>query len=102
MAVTNFFRDHLWRKIVTPASNALDYVGRACTPTADYTGRPLFALAAPTSATAVTLGTRYQHTTGPLLEVTVAGTTAAGEPALPGFGLTVVSGTATFRQVTTT
>lgn len=102
MATTVFNRDFLWRKIQTPGSNALDALGRATTSTVDYSGRALFGAAAPTSATAVTLGTRYQHTTGPLLEVTVAGTTGAGEPALPGFGLTVTSGTATFRQITTT
>jgi len=102
MATTVFRRDFLWRKIVTPASDARDFINRACTATADPEGRLLFAQLAPTSATAVTLGTRYQHSTGPLLEVTVAGTTAASEPALPGFGLTVVSGTATFLQVTTT
>lgn len=101
MATTTFRRDFLWRKIVTPASNALDYVGRACTATVDYTGRALFAVPAPAVATAVTLGTRYEHSTGVVLEVTVAGTTAAGEPAAPGYNNTVVSGTATFRQVST-
>jgi hypothetical protein len=102
MATTTFNRDYLWRKVQNPGTNAVDYNGRATTSTADYNGRALFAAAAPTVATAVTLGTRYQHSTGVLLEVTVAGTTAAGEPAPPGYGLTVTSGTATFRQVTTT
>lgn len=102
MATTTFLRDYLWRRVVNPGTNATDAMGRATTSTVDYSGRALFGALAPTSATAVTLGTRYQHSTGPLLEVTVAGTTGAGEPALPGFGLTVTSGTATFRQITTT
>lgn len=101
MATTSFFYDFLLRKIVTPASNALDYVGRACTATLDYTGRNLIGAAAPTVATAVTLGTIYHHSTGPALLVITAGTTAAGEPALPGYNLTVTSGTATFRQIST-
>lgn len=101
MATTSFFRDYLWRKIQTPGSNALDSLGRACTSTADPIGRLLFATATPTTATAVTVGQRYQNASGVLLEVTVAGTTAVGEPAAPGYGQTVTSGTATFKQITT-
>ncbi|NUO34179.1 MAG: hypothetical protein HOQ18_08650 [Dermatophilaceae bacterium] len=102
MATTTFLRDFLWRKVVNPATNATDALGRATSATADYSGRALFGALAPTVATPVTLGTRYQHSTGVLLEVITAGTTAAGEPAAPGFNNTVTSGTATFRQVTTT
>ena len=102
MATSVDNRDFLLRKIQTPGTNALDYLGRACTATTDGMGRNLLAPAAPSTATAVTLGQLYMATTGVILQVTTGGTTTTGSPAPPGYGLTVTSGTAVFTQVTST
>lgn len=101
MATTTFRRDNLERKILNPGTTATDYLGRLTTATVDYIGRPLDAVLY-TISTAYTLNQRVAHSTGPVMQCTVAGTSAASEPTLPGFGLTVISGAATFRQVTTT
>lgn len=101
MATTTFRRDHLLRPIVDPTTTAKDHIGRLTTATVDYIGRPLGAVLY-TISTAYTLGQLVAHPTGPVMQVTVAGTSAATTPTLPGFGLTVVSGTVTFLQITTT
>lgn len=101
MATTLFRRDHLLRKVVDPTGTATDYLGRATTSTVDAMGRSLVAIVFPASA-AVALGSYFQNAAGTIVyKVTVAGTTAGTEPTPPGYGATVVSGTATVRQETT-
>ena len=41
MATTSFREDSSGRDLVNPATNSVDYLGRATTSTADYLGRPL-------------------------------------------------------------
>lgn len=101
MATTIFRRDHLMRDIVTPASAAEDYLGRATTATVDHLGRALVAeLWAGTHA--VTVGEYVQITaTGIVYLVTGNGTTAGSAPTPPGVGEEVTDGTATLLQITT-
>lgn len=100
MATTVFRRDHLLRKLVNPASVSVDSIGRATTSTADYIGRSLVGSVF-AGTTAVTLNSYIEVGGTTVYKVTVAGTTAAGAPTAPGYGSTVVSGTATLRQETT-
>lgn len=97
MATTTFREDYLGRDLVTPASAAADYMGRAATSTADYTGRALRRVLRANS-TAVTLGQELQFAGGSKYTVTVAGTTAASEPTPPAVGATVADGTATLLR----
>ena len=99
MATTLFRRDHLLRAVTDPTGTAKDSLGRLTTSTADYLGRSLVAKPF-AGTTAVVLGEYMQLVAGtPLFQTTVAGTTAAGAPTAPGYGNTVVSNTATFRQI---
>lgn len=101
MATTIFRRDHLFRKIVNPGTTAVDFLGRLTTSTVDSRGRALVAIDFP-ATTAVTLGQYLDvPATRIVYQVTVAGTTAGAAPTPPGVGATVVSGTATLRQITT-
>ena len=100
MATTTQKRDYMGRKLVTPGSNSLDFTGRATTSTADYTGRALIG-ATRANTTAYVVGDLKEWSTGVLMQCTVAGTSAASEPAAPGHGNTVVDGTVTWRQITT-
>lgn len=100
MATTTLRRDHLLRRLVNPASDSRDHLNRATTATVDASGRALIARDFPVSA-AVTLGEYIDiPATRIVYQVTVAGTTAAAAPTAPGVGNTVVSNTATFRQMT--
>jgi hypothetical protein len=100
MATTTLRRDYLWRRVVNPGTTATDYLGRLTTSTVDSTGRALFAADWP-GAVAVTLGQYIDDAaTRIVYQVTVAGTAAAAAPTPPGVGATVVSGTATLRQMT--
>ncbi len=100
MATTIFRRDHLLRRVVDPTGTAKDYIGRLTTSTVDSNGRALAAKDWP-GAVAVTLGEYFDiAATRIVYQVTVAGTPAAGAPTAPGVGNTVVSGTATLRQLT--
>ena len=100
MATTIFRRDHLLRRILNPGTTATDFAGRLTTATLDSLGRALVAIDFPVS-TAVTLGQFLDVVaTRIVYQVTVAGTTAAAAPTPPGVGATVVSGTATLRQMT--
>jgi hypothetical protein len=100
MAITIFRRDHLLRRILNPGTTATDYIGRLTTATVDSTGRALVAIDFPVS-TAVSLGAYLDVVASRIVYlVTVAGTTAAAAPTPPGVGNTVVSGTATLRQMT--
>ncbi|HEY6012583.1 MAG TPA: hypothetical protein VIU37_01200 [Candidatus Limnocylindrales bacterium] len=101
MAATIYRRDYLQRYVLTPTGTATDYSGRLTTTTADYMGRNLQATVYAIS-TAYTLGQVVAIPSGILLQCTVAGTSAASTPTAPGYGLTVVSGGATFLQITTT
>ena len=99
MATSVFRRDALGAKLVTPASDSKDFLGRVTTSTTDYLGRLLIGKVF-AGTTAYTLGEHIELAAGtPLFKVTVAGTTAAGAPTPPGYGLPVVSGTATLTQV---
>jgi long-subunit acyl-CoA synthetase (AMP-forming) len=100
MATTVFRRDHLLRKLVNPASASVDSIGRVTTSTTDYIGRLLVGKVF-AGTTAYTLNEYIEVGGTTVYKVTVAGTTAAGAPTAPGYGLTVVSGTATLRQETT-
>lgn len=97
MATTTFREDYLGRDLVTPASNALDSLGRATTSTADYTGRALRRVLR-ANTTAVALNQELQFTGGEKFIVTVAGTTAASAPTAPAVGATVADGTATLLR----
>lgn len=97
MATTTFRRDYLSRKLLNPASASTDYMGRSTTSTADSSGRLLVA-AVRANTTAYTLGTLVEFSTGELFLCTVAGTSAASQPAVPANGATVVDGTATWTR----
>ena len=97
MATTNFREDYLGRNLVNPASNAVDYLGRATTSTVDALGRPLRRVLRANS-TAVTLGQELQFAGGEKFVVTVAGTTAGAPPSVPAVGATVADGSATLRR----
>ena len=100
MATTIFRRDHLLRRVLNPGTTATDFAGRLTTSTADHLGRALVAIDWP-GAVPVTLGQYIDiAATRIVYIVTVAGTPAAGTPTAPGVGNTVVSGTATLRQLT--
>ena len=100
MATTTFRRDHLLRRILNPGTTATDYLGRLTTSTLDSDGRALIARDFPSSG-AVTLNEYLDVPASRIVyQVTVAGTTAAGAPTPPGVGNTVVSNTATVRQMT--
>lgn len=100
MATSVFRRDHLLRRLVTPASVSTDYTGRATTSTADHLGRSLIAIDWP-GAIAVSLGQYIDvAATRIVYVVTIAGTAGAAAPTAPGVGATVVSGTATLLQLT--
>lgn len=101
MATTTFRRDYLQRKVLNPGTTATDYLGRLTTSTVDSLGRTLYAIDYANSMV-VTQGQVVQIVaSGILLQCTVAGTCAAGIPTAPGYGLTVVSGGATFLQIST-
>jgi hypothetical protein len=98
MAVTNYREDFLGRDLVAPTVNALDYLGRAVGATTDPLGRPLRRILR-TNVAAVTLGQELSFAGGTKYIVTVAGNTAAAEPAVPAaIGDTVADGTATLRR----
>jgi hypothetical protein len=97
MATTNFREDYLGRDLINPTVNALDYLGRPVTATADGSGRPLRRVLRANS-TAVSLGQELQFTGGQKFIVTVAGTTAASAPAPPAVGATVADGSATLLR----
>lgn len=98
MATSTFKEDWLGRKLqnATPGTTdpVKDYLGRNTTATQGYAGMGLSSATWP-GAVPVTVGTEYWVVGGTLV-VTIAGTAAAGAPALPGsVGGTVVSGGAT-------
>ena len=97
MATTSFREDFLGRDLQAPTVNALDYLGRSTTSTADTTGRPLRRVIRPVSG-AVTLNQEIQTAAGTKYIVTVAGTTGASDPTPPAVGATVADGTATLRR----
>jgi hypothetical protein len=97
MATTTKRDDYLGRDLVTPASDAKDFMGRAATATADYLGR-LLTRTLRANTTAVALGDLIEFTAGSEYTVTVAGTTAASAPSVPAVGDTVVDGTATLLR----
>lgn len=97
MATTTFREDYLGRDLQAPTVNALDYLGRATTATVDTLGRSLRRVLR-ANTTAVTLGQELQFAGGTKYVVTVAGTTAASEPAPPAVGATVGDGTATLLR----
>jgi hypothetical protein len=97
MATTTFREDYLGRDLTAPASNSLDYMGRATTSTVDSLGRSLRRVIRPISA-AVTLGQEIQVTDGKKYIVTVAGTSGATDPTPPAVGSTVADGTATLLR----
>jgi len=100
MATTIFRRDHMLRRILNPGTTATDYLGRLTTATLDSLGRPLIAIDFP-GAVPVNLGDYIDVPASRIVyRVTVAGTPAAGAPTPPVVGSTVVSGTATFLQLT--
>jgi hypothetical protein len=97
MATTNLREDYLGRDLQAPTVNALDYLGRVVTATADTAGRGLRRVLRPVSG-AVTLNQEIQVADGKKYIVTVAGTTGASDPTPPAVGATVADGTATLRR----
>lgn len=105
MATTTQRADYMGRALVTPTSDARDYVGRATqVGDVDYMGRDL--IAAPlypppewSASTAYDVGDRVRLAGGQILQATVAGTSAATAPTAPGVGNTVVDGTVTWQQI---
>ena len=100
MATTTFRRDSNLSRLVNPASNSVDYLGRATTSTADFLGRSLVATVFATT-TAVALNSYVEVGGTTVYKVTAAGTTGGSTPTAPGYGSSVVSGGATLRQETT-
>lgn len=96
-ATTTLREDFMGRDLVAPGTNALDFMGRATTSTADYSGRPLRRQLRANS-TAVVLGAELQFTGGEKFVVTTAGTTAASQPTAPAVGATVADGTAVLTR----
>lgn len=97
MATTTLREDYLGRDLVTPASDSRDSLNRVTTSTADWIGRPL-RRSLRANTTAVALGAELQFAGGTKYTVTVAGTTAASEPAAPAVNATVADGTATLLR----
>lgn len=97
MAVTDFREDHLGRDLVAPTVDSLDWLGRATTATIDYLGRPLRRVLR-ANVTAVALDDELAFVAGTKYIVTIAGNTAAAEPADPAVGATVADGTATLLR----
>lgn len=104
MATTLLTRDFLLRTLqnATPGTTdpVLDYLGRSIGASdVDTLGRDVVAPVWAT-ATAYTIPQLVELSTGEILELTVAGTSDAAEPTPPGYGDTVVDGTATWLQIT--
>ncbi len=100
MATTTLRRDYLLRRVLNPGTTATDFLGRLTTSTVDSDGRALIGIDFPVT-TAVSLNDILDVVaTRVVYQVTVAGTTAGAAPTAPGVGATVVSGTATLRQLT--
>ena len=97
MATTSLREDFLGRDLQNPTVNALDFLGRSMSSTADSLGRPLRRVLRPVSS-AVTLNQELQTAAGTKYVVTVAGTTGASDPTPPAVGATVADGTATLRR----
>jgi hypothetical protein len=100
MATTTLRRDHLLRRLVTPASDSRDYLNRATTSTVDHLGRAVVARDFPGAVAAVNGEFIDIPATRIVYKVESTGTFAAGAPTAPGVGNTVVSGTVTMRQLT--
>jgi hypothetical protein len=100
MATSTLRRDFLLRRLVTPASDSKDWLGRATTSTVDTTGRALIARDFPGAVAAVLNEYIDIPATRIVYKVESTGTFAAGAPTAPGVGNTVVSGTVTMRQLT--
>lgn len=100
MATTTLRRDHLLRRLVTPASDSRDSLNRATTASVDYLGRSIVARDFPGAVAAVNGEFIDIPATRIVYKVESTGTFAAGAPTAPGVGSTVVSGTVTMRQLT--
>ena len=98
MATTTFRRDFLGRKLTTPASNSLDYLGRATTSTVDPIGHNLIATVR-ANTTPYALGAFVEFAAGTFYVCTVNGTSAASEPSVPANGATVTDGTVTWLRL---
>lgn len=98
MATTSFHEDYLGRDLTNESVNAVDFLSRATTATADYLGRPLV-VGTWTASTAYTVGNTVELPGGEELIATVAGTSGVSAPAAPGaIGGTVVDGTVTWKR----
>ena len=97
MATTVFREDFLGRDLINPTVNALDFLGRTVTGTTGALGANLRRRGR-VNSTAYALGQELQFAGGSKYTVTVAGTTAASEPAAPAVNSTVVDGTATLLR----
>jgi hypothetical protein len=95
--VTSFREDHLGRDLVSPATDARDFLGRAVGATGDTLGRSLRRVIRPISS-AVSLNQEVQTAAGTKYIVVTAGTTGASDPTPPAVGSTVADGTATLRR----
>jgi hypothetical protein len=100
MATSTLRRDYLLRRLVTPASDSKDHLGRATTSTVDSSGRALIARDFPGAVAAVNGEYIDIPATRIVYKVESTGTFAAGAPTAPGVGNTVVSGSVTMRQLT--
>lgn len=97
MATTTFRDDSMGRNLVTPASAAKDFLGRATTSTKDYLGRSLTRVVRANS-TAYALGDFVEFTSGEEFTVTTAGTSDSSQPTAPAVGATVTDGTAVLTR----
>lgn len=97
-ATTTLREDFLGRNIVDPTGVAKDFLGRATTSTADFSGRPL-RRPVRAMATVLALGAEVQYPTGEKFVVKTAGTThATVVPAVPAVGADVTDGTAVLTR----
>lgn len=103
MATTTHLRDYMLRPLVNAdpgTSDATDFVGRDVQDDdLDYLGRAL-TVTEWAATTAYAAGAFVALSSGEVLRVAVAGTSAAEEPEPPGYGETVEDDGVTWRQVT--
>lgn len=97
MATTTKRDDFLGRDLVTPASAAADFLGRATTSTVDFLGRAL-TREVRANSTAYAQGDLIEFTGGTEYVVKTAGTTNSSAPSVPAVGADVTDGTAVLTR----
>lgn len=98
MATTTQHEDYLGRELGDIATDAVDFLGRETTATADFLGRPL-TVGTWVTTHAYAVGDSIELAGGAELVVTTAGTSGAAAPAAPAqVGGTVTDGTVVWTR----